>query len=105
MPYIFLGIAIISELLGTTLLKYADGFTKLCPSIGSVLSYSVMCLFLSKCLQNINLNVAYATWCALGIVATTVISVILFKERIHVAGMVGLAFIIAGVILLTIFDA
>ncbi|MCI1966478.1 MAG: multidrug efflux SMR transporter [Oscillospiraceae bacterium] len=103
MPYVFLGAAIISELLGTTLLKYSNGFTLLLPSLGSVLAYAMSCFFLAKCLQNINLSVAYATWCASGIVVTTLISVILFQENISIAGMIGLFFVITGVALLNFF--
>jgi len=52
--YLFLAIAIMGELVGTTLLKYSDGFTKIIPTIGSILAYIVSFFFLSKALQNID---------------------------------------------------
>ena len=102
MPYVFLGLAIISELTGTTLLKYTDGFTKLWPSLGSILAYSASCFFLARCLQKIQLSVAYATWCALGIFVTTLLSVLVFKEKINTMTILGLVFVTLGVVLLNL---
>jgi len=103
MPYVFLGIAIVSELIGTTSLQYSVGFTKAVPSACSILAYTVSCFFLSKCLQSINLSIAYATWCALGILATTLISIFVFKKGITSAGVIGLILIIAGVTILNFY--
>jgi small multidrug resistance pump len=105
MAYLFLAIAIAGELVGTTLLKFADGFTKFWPSFGSILAYTVSCLFLSKCLQNINFSIAYATWSAVGILVTTIISFFIFKEGISFAGIIGLVLIVAGVAVLNLFGA
>jgi Membrane transporters of cations and cationic drugs len=102
MPYVFLGMAIISELSGTAMLKYSEGFTKMWPSLGSVLAYAASCFFLSKSLSKINLSVAYATWCALGILVTTLLSVFVFKEKMNPAGMVGLVLVISGVLILNL---
>jgi len=57
MEYLFLGIAIAGEFVGTTLLKYSNGFTKLIPSIGSLTAFVLCFYFLSKSLQNINLSI------------------------------------------------
>lgn len=103
MPYVFLGIAIVSELIGTTSLQYSEGFTKAGPSVCSVLAYTVSCFFLSKCLQHINLSIAYASWCALGILVTTLISVYVFKKGITAAGVAGLILIVAGVAILNLY--
>lgn len=105
MAYLFLTIAIIGELAGTTLLKYADGFTKFWPSFGSVIAYVLSFFFLSKCLQNINLSIAYATWSAVGILITTMISVVILKEGISFAGILGLSLIVVGVVILNLFGS
>lgn len=105
MPYFFLAMAIAGELAGTTLLKFADGFTKFWPAFGSILAYTLSCLFLSKCLQNINFSIAYATWSAVGILVTTIISIFILKEGISFLGIVGLALIVAGVVILNLFGA
>ena len=80
MPYVLLGAAIILEIIATTLLKASEGFTKLIPTLFCIVFY-VLCFYsFSKALLNINLGVAYATWCAGGIVATTIISALIFGQ-------------------------
>lgn len=103
MAYIYLTLAIIGELIGTTLLKYSNGFKELIPSIGCLVSYGVCFFLFSKSLLNINLSVAYATWSGLGIIAASVISVFIFKESITLWGILGIILVVAGVILLNFF--
>ena len=103
MQYLFLGIAIAAELIGTTLLKYSDGFTKYLPAGASLLAYGISFVFLAKALEKINFSIAYATWSALGILVTTIISVAIFKEKITLAGVGGLVLIIIGVVILYLF--
>ena len=74
MQYLFLGAAIVLEIIATTLLKASAGFTKLLPGLGCVIFYALCFYLFSRALLNIDLGVAYATWCAGGIVATTIIS-------------------------------
>lgn len=103
MAYIFLGCAIILELLATTLLKYSVGFTKIYPTLGCLMAY-FLCFFLfSKALNSINLGAAYATWSAVGIVVSAIISAVLFGERLNTIGIVSLVLIISGCILLNLF--
>lgn len=103
MGYVFLAAAIVLELLGTTLLKYSEGFTRLYPTLGCIAAY-VLCFYcLAKSLQFINLSVAYATWCGLGIVAATALSILLFRESLNAWGIVGLILVVAGVVLLNLY--
>ncbi len=103
MAYILLGCAIILELIATTLLKYSTGFTKLYPTLGCLVAY-FLCFFLfSKSLNSINLGAAYATWSAVGIVVSAMISAVLFGERLNSIGIVSLVLIITGCILLNLF--
>lgn len=103
MAYVLLAAAIALELMATTLLKYSRGFTQLIPSAACMLLYFICFFCLSWCLQHINLSVAYATWCAVGIVATTLISIFLFREQISPLGVLGIVLVVAGVILLNLF--
>ncbi len=103
MAYLYLAIAIAGELIGTTYLKYSDGFTKLVPSVISIVSYSLCFFVFSKSLLTINLSVAYATWCAVGLVAATLISVLIFKEGITPAGVVAIVMITVGVVVLNLY--
>ena len=100
MHYLFLAIAIASELIGTTFLKYSAGFTKLAPTLLTIAAYTICFYFFSKALNGINLNVAYATWSALGIVVATLLSVFLFSEQITPLGIGGTIIIIVGVVIL-----
>ena len=102
MAYVLLGAAIGLELLATTLLKYSAGFTKLYPSLGCLAAY-FLCFFLfSKTLDSINLGAAYATWSAVGIVASSIISAVLFGEKLNTIGIISLVLIITGCILLNL---
>lgn len=103
MAYMYLALAIIGELMGSTLLKYSNGFKNIIPSISSILLYGICFFFLAKSLENITLSVAYAIWSGIGIVATTLISVFIFKENITLAGVFGIVLIISGVTLLNLY--
>lgn len=105
MAYILLGVAIAFELIATVCLKYSNGFTNLLPSIGSVIAYIICFYTFSKSLTNINLSVAYATWSAVGIIVSSLLSVFLFKEGITKIGVVGILFIVVGVILLNMLGS
>jgi small multidrug resistance pump len=103
MAYLFLTLAIIGELIGSSLLKASEGFSKLFPSIGVVLAFTFSFFFLSISLKTIPLNTAYAIWSGLGIIATTVISVLIWKEKINFASVSGIILILIGVIILNLF--
>ena len=82
--YLFLVLAIIGELIGTNLLKMSMGFTKILPTIGSLISFALCFYFLSIAMVKIPLNIAYANWSALGILATTAIASLVYKEQINI---------------------
>ncbi|MBN7771862.1 DMT family transporter [Clostridium aminobutyricum] len=104
MGYLYLGLAIVGELIGTTFLKYSEGYTKLIPSIVSILSYAFCFYIFSKSLlMNIHLSVAYATWSAVGLIITTLISILIFKEGITFAGVIAIVMITIGVIILNLY--
>lgn len=100
---LLLAIAIGGELIGTTFLKYTEGFTKLWPSLITIVSYGICFYTFSKALLHINLSFAYAVWSGLGIVVATLASVFLFKESITPAGVGGIVLILIGVVVLNMF--
>ena len=103
MPYVLLGTVIVLEIIATTLLKSSEGFTKLLPAVFCILFY-ILCFFIfSKALNSINLGVAYATWCAGGIVVTTIISALLFGQKLNMVGIAGIVLIVAGCIIVNLF--
>ena len=103
MQYVLLGAAIIFEIIATTLLKASAGFTKLLPAAGCVIFY-ILCFYsFSKALLKINLGVAYATWCAGGIVATTIISAVVFGQKLNTVGIIAVVLIVAGCVILNLY--
>jgi small multidrug resistance pump len=98
MEWIYLILAIILETLGTTCMKMSDGFTKLLPTLGTLITYGLCFTFLAIALKKIPVSVAYAIWSATGIVIISVIGVLVFKERINAFKVLSLLFIILGVI-------
>jgi len=103
MSYLYLAIAIIGELVGTSLLKASEGFSKLYPTIGVILAFICSFFFLSIAIKTIPLNTAYALWSGLGLVATTIIAVLIWKEKINVASVTGVTLILIGVVILNLF--
>ncbi|GGE74979.1 small multidrug resistance pump [Paenalcaligenes hominis] len=104
MSWIYLSIAIFAEIIATTALKKADGFSVLGPSIVTISGYAIAFYFLSLSLKHIPVGVAYAVWSGVGIVAISLIGLILFKQRLDTAGMIGVGFIVAGVLILNVFS-
>lgn len=103
MHYILLGAAIIFEIIATTLLKASEGFSKFMPAAGCVIFY-VLCFYsFSKALLKINLGVAYATWCAGGIVATAVISSVVFGQKLNTIGIIAVILIVTGCVILNLY--
>ncbi|ATO55692.1 multidrug efflux SMR transporter [Loigolactobacillus coryniformis] len=98
--YIYLGIAIVGELIGTNLLKVSAGFSHLLPTIGTLFAYGLCFFFLSLSIKTVPLNLAYASWAGLGLILTTLISIYLWHEPLNMIGVVGLILIVLGVILL-----
>lgn len=103
MGYLYLAAAIALELTGTICLKYSAGFTRLLPSAATLAAYGTCFYLFSKSLLYINLSIAYAIWCAIGIVAASLISALLFHESLPAPAYLGIALIVAGVVILNLF--
>lgn len=103
MPYLYLTIAIIAEIIGTTFLKNSEGFTKLYPTLFTILSFTACFYFLSLSIRTIPLNIAYATWSGVGLVIVSLISILIFKEATNLISVIGITLIVIGVVLLNFF--
>lgn len=100
MKYVFLSLAIILEVIGSSFLKASDGFSKIVPTIITALAYLACFYFLSQSLKSIPLGVAYAIWGGLGIVLTAIISVVVFKQSLDLPAIIGILMIVGGVIVM-----
>lgn len=99
MYYLYLLIAIISELSGTIMLKLSDGFAKWEFTIGTLLSYLICFYFLSLSLKGIKLSLAYATWSGIGIILSSLVSFLIFKETLNGWQIFGISLTVVGVII------
>ena len=104
MNYLFLALAILFEVMGSSFIKASDGFTKLVPSLVVVVAYSICFYFFSLALKSIPLGIAYALWGGIGIVLTAVISVVFFQQKLDLAAIIGIGFIVLGVFILHVFS-
>jgi quaternary ammonium compound-resistance protein SugE len=97
MQWIFLLLAGIAEVTWAVAMKYADGFTRLIPSIITIVGYIVSAVFLSLALRKLPLGTAYAMWTGFGIVGTSLFGVILFHESLTVPHIICIAMIAVGI--------
>ena len=102
--WLFLSIAIVSEVLATSALKSSNGFTRLWPSIVVIAGYAVAFFFLSLTLRTIPVGIAYAIWSGAGIVLVTLIAWFTLGQMLDSPAILGLALIVAGVIVLNVFS-
>ena len=101
---IFLVLAIVAEASGTTALKLSEQFTRPVPAVITVLSYAIAFYFLSLSLRTIPIGVAYAVWAAMGIVLITIIGAVAFKQIPDLPAIIGMALIIAGVLVINLMS-
>lgn len=104
MAYFYLGLAIICEVIGTTFLKTTNGFTVLLPSIAVALGYGAAFYFLSLSLQTIPVGIAYAVWAGMGIVLISLVSWLVYEQRLDIGAIIGMILIIAGVVVVKLFS-
>ncbi|PVE57273.1 multidrug efflux SMR transporter [Rhizobium rhizogenes] len=102
--YAILALAVISEVVATMSLKASKGFTVLVPSIAVVIGYGAAFFFLSMILDRIPVGIAYAIWAGGGILLTATLGCFVFGQRVDFWGFVGMAFILAGVLILNLLS-
>ncbi|SDM91128.1 multidrug efflux SMR transporter [Polaromonas sp. JS666] len=102
--YLALGIAIVAEVIATTALKSSESFTRLVPSLISIAGYGVALYLLTVTMKSIPTGVTYAIWSGLGIVLISIAGFFVHHQKIDLWGMVGMALIIAGVVVLNLFS-
>ena len=98
--WIYLTLAIIGEVIGTSALKASESFTRLMPSALCVIAFAATFYFLSLTLKVIPIGIAYAVWSGVGIVLISIIGYFLFQQSLYAPAIVGIALIIAGVVVI-----
>ena len=102
MAFILLAGAIVAEVLGTTALKVSDGFSRLWPSIATVVGYAISFVLLAQCLKSMAVGTAYAIWSAVGTALIVAIGVLFFGGSLGPVKLIGIVLVIIGVVLLNV---
>jgi small multidrug resistance pump len=104
MNYVFLAVAIVSEVIGTTFMKQSEGFTKLGPSLITAVAYAAAFYCLSQTLKTIPTGIAYAIWSGAGIVLIASVAAVFQGQKLDAAAMIGMGLIICGVVVMNVFS-
>ena len=104
MAYLYLSIAIIAEVIGTTALKASAEFTKLWPSLLVVTGYGTAFYFMALVLRTIPVGITYAIWSGVGIVLITLVGALMFGQIPDLPAIIGMALIIAGVVVINLYS-
>jgi small multidrug resistance pump len=102
--WLYLLIAIISEVVATSALKSSQGFSRLVPSLVVIAGYASAFYFLSLTLNTIPIGVAYALWSGIGILLVSIAGVILYHQTLDLPAVLGIILIVAGVVVLSLFS-
>ena len=104
LPYLYLGCAVVFEVIGTSALKMSDSFTKLIPTIVTIVTYGAALVLLAIVLRSIPVGIAYAIWAGAGIVLITLVGWLWFKQPLDLPAVLGLGLIVAGVVVVHAFS-
>lgn len=102
--WLLLGVAIVLETIATTMLKLSEGFSKPLYAFGSILIFCAIFYMLSIIFNHIPVGVTYAIWSGLGIVLISIISWLFLNQKLDLAAIIGIAFIVIGVVIMQLFS-
>ncbi|QXX94478.1 multidrug efflux SMR transporter SsmE [Serratia marcescens] len=102
--FVYLTMAIVAEVIATTMLKASEGFTRLWPSLLVVLGYSVAFWGLSMVVKSMPLGIVYAIWSGMGIVLVSIAAVFVYQQKLDWPAIVGMGLIIAGVLVINLLS-
>lgn len=101
---LWLTLAVGAEVAATSMLRAADGFTRLIPSLVVVVGYCVSFWALSQVVRMMPLGIAYAIWSGMGIVIVSVAAYFIYHQKLDLPAVIGMALIIAGVLVINLFS-
>jgi len=104
LAWIYLIIAGLFEITWAIGLKYTEGWTKLIPSLSTAFAMIASFYFLSLSLKTLPIGTAYAAWTGIGIIGTTILGMILFKESSDIIRIICILLIFIGIVGLKVFS-
>ena len=102
--YVWLSIAIVAEVIGTSALRACAGFTRPAPALIVVAGYALAFYCLSMTLKAMPVGIVYAIWSGVGIVLITLVAMVFYRQVPDLAAVAGLSLIVAGVVVLNLFS-
>lgn len=104
LTHIYLAVAIAFEVIATSALKESAGFTRLVPSLIAACGYAIAFYLLSLALRSMPVGIVYAVWAGAGIVLITAVGWLVFKQSLDLPAMIGIALIVAGVLIINLLS-
>lgn len=98
MAWLYLLLAGIFEIIWATSLKYTCGFTKLTPSVITILTMTLSVYFLSIAVKSIPIGTAYVIWTGIGAIGVVITGILLFNESVNIVRILCIFLIIAGIV-------
>jgi len=105
MAWVYLVVAVLLEVSGTTSMKLSRGFAEFWPSVAVFGFYGLSIVFLTLSIHRIDISIAYAIWSALGTAVVATIGIVWFGEAVTASKLFFLAVIVAGVVGLKLAEA
>ena len=102
--YIYLAMAILTEVIATTALKASDGFSNSLPSTVVVVGYGISFYCLAVVLRTMPVGIAYAIWSGLGIVLISLAGLLFYNQKLDFPSLLGMSLIIIGVVVINVFS-
>lgn len=102
MAYLLLSLAISAEVLGTSLLKSTEGFTKLWPTLASLGSYAVAFYLLARTVEKLEVGMVYALWSGVGTVIIVIVGMLFLNEPVTAVKVLGIGLVVAGAVILNL---
>ncbi len=104
MPYLVLMLAVLAETIGTTALQASQQFSRPLPSAIVVVAYGAAFYLLAIALKTFPVGIAYAMWSGMGIVFIAIIGLVVFGQRLDWPAILGIAMIMAGILVINLFS-
>ncbi|HYN60179.1 MAG TPA: quaternary ammonium compound efflux SMR transporter SugE [Rubrivivax sp.] len=98
MPWLILVLAGLFEVGWAIGLKYTDGFTRLWPTVGTVLAMIISLGLLGIAMKSLPVGTSYAVWVGVGAVGTAILGIVLLGEPANAGRLVSLGLIVAGIV-------
>ncbi len=92
-------------MVATTSLKYAEGFTRLWPTVAVAIGYGISFFLLSLILKTIPVSITYAVWAGMGLALVTLVSWLWLGQKLDLAAVCGISLIVLGVLVINVFSS